>query len=81
MSRIKQEIAVVTGSRADFGLLKNVCHLLDNHKGVNLRILVTGSHLSKKHGNTINEILACGFQEVIPIDLDIDGDSAHDINL
>ena len=81
MNRIEQEIAIVTGSRADFGLLKNVCHLLDNHKGVNLKILVTGSHLSKKHGNTINEILTCGFKEVIPIDLDIDGDSAHDINL
>jgi UDP-N-acetylglucosamine 2-epimerase len=42
----------VTGSRADYGLLKNLMYLIQSDSEMNLQIIVTGSHLSSKHGET-----------------------------
>ena len=50
-------IAVVTGTRAEFGLLKNLIRGLFQSDNFKVKLLVTGSHLSKDHGNTVDEIL------------------------
>ena len=57
-----KNICVVTGSRADYGLLKNLMHLIKSDPEMNLQIIVTGSHLSKKHGETFREIEDDGFK-------------------
>jgi GDP/UDP-N,N'-diacetylbacillosamine 2-epimerase (hydrolysing) len=57
-----KNICVVTGSRADYGLLKNLMHLINSDPEMNLQIIVTGSHLSKKHGETFREIEDDGFK-------------------
>ncbi len=46
-----KKIAVITSSRADWGLLKPVVEKLDSPF-----LIITGSHLSPEHGMTINEI-------------------------
>ena len=51
----KKKICVVTSSRADFGLLKELILKLDNI--FNLKLIVTGSHLSKQFGYTKNDII------------------------
>ncbi|MFV0412191.1 MAG: UDP-N-acetylglucosamine 2-epimerase [Oscillospiraceae bacterium] len=51
-------VAVVTGTRADYGLLRPVLFKLARHKDIQLRLLVTGSHLSPLYGNTVSEIEA-----------------------
>ena len=51
-----KNICFITGSRADYGLLKNVLLPLKKSKSLNSQFIVTGSHLSSKHGNTIKEI-------------------------
>ena len=38
-------IAVVTGSRAEYGLLKPVLTAIDLHEALTLKLLVTGVHL------------------------------------
>ena len=38
-------IAVVTGSRSEFGLLKPVMQAIDDHPKLELRVVVTGTHL------------------------------------
>ena len=52
-----KKICVVTGSRAEYGLLKNLIFLIKKEKLFRLQLVVTGSHLSKKHGFTINNIV------------------------
>ena len=52
-----KKICVVTGSRAEYGLLKNLIFLIKKEKLFRLQLVVTGSHLSKKHGLTINNIV------------------------
>jgi GDP/UDP-N,N'-diacetylbacillosamine 2-epimerase (hydrolysing) len=53
-----KKIAVVTATRAEYGLLSPVIRELRKHECDELRIdlIVTGTHLSEKYGRTIEEI-------------------------
>ena len=55
MSIIKK-IAVVTTTRADYGLLRRLLVLLEESPQFDLQLIVTGTHLSTKFGYTIDEI-------------------------
>ena len=59
---MKKKICLVTGSRAEYGLLKNLIKNLKNDKNINLKIMVTGMHLSRDFGNTYKEIVKYGFK-------------------
>lgn len=52
-----RNIAVVTSNRSEYGLLKNIIEKIEISSELELSLIVTGSHLSKKYGETINEIL------------------------
>ena len=60
---------MVTGSRADYGLLKRLMKLIDSDHEMKLQIIVTGSHLSSKHGLTYKEIEEDGFQIGFKVDI------------
>jgi len=66
---MKKKICVITGNRAEYGLLKKLIFLLNSDKDINLNLVVTGSHISKEFGNTYKEILNDGIKikEKIPI--------------
>lgn len=51
-------IGVITSTRAEYGLLKPVFLALNKKNNLNAKLIVTGTHLSKKHGCTIDEILS-----------------------
>jgi len=53
---MKRKVAVTTGSRADYGILRPILREISSSKNLELYLIVTGMHLSKKHGFTINEI-------------------------
>ena len=57
-----KNICVITGSRADYGLLNPLIRKLKKSTGLNLKIIATGSHLAPEHGMTINEILRDNFR-------------------
>lgn len=57
----KYKICVVTGSRAEYGLLKNLLKEIMGSKKIKLQLIVTGSHLSRKFGYTFKEIIDDGF--------------------
>ena len=59
---MKMNVCVVTGSRAEFGLLNPVMNEIKNSKKLKLSIVVAGTHLSRKFGNSIKEIEANGFK-------------------
>jgi UDP-hydrolysing UDP-N-acetyl-D-glucosamine 2-epimerase len=54
-------VGVVTGTRAEFGILQPLLRRLQSEPGVELRLFVTGAHLSAAHGETVKEIEAAGF--------------------
>ena len=60
---------MVTGSRADYGLLKRLMKLIDSDPEMKLQIIATGSHLSSKHGFTYKEIEEDGFQIDFKVDI------------
>lgn len=59
---MKRKISVITGTRADYGILRPVLREIVRSKKLQLYLIVTGMHLSKKHGLTINEIKKDGFK-------------------
>ena len=62
------KICVVTGTRAEYGLLRWVIDDIHNSKELNLQLVVTGSHLSSEFGFTKNEIVEDGY----PISRDVE---------
>lgn len=56
-----KSICVVTGTRAEYGLLSGTMNKIEQHKGLNLQLVVCAAHLSEKHGMTVNEIINDGF--------------------
>lgn len=71
----KRKICVVTSNRADYGHLKNVIFRIHNSKSLILKLIVSASHLSKKHGYSINEILKDKLPITSKIVLNINNDS------
>jgi GDP/UDP-N,N'-diacetylbacillosamine 2-epimerase (hydrolysing) len=67
--KLIKNILVVTGSRADYGLLKRLMKLINSDPEMKLQIIVTGSHLSPKHGLTYKEIEEDGFQIGFKVDI------------
>ncbi len=59
---MKKKICVVTGNRAEYGLLKKLLNKLKADENINLQIVATGSHLSKEFGYTFKEIIKDGFK-------------------
>ena len=73
-----RKIAVMSGTRADFGLLRNLLSEIQAHPGLELQLVATGSHLSKNHGETISEILAAGFETAAEVSIwSEDSDAIH----
>lgn len=51
-----RKIAVVTGTRAEYGILKPLLEKIVESNDLELNLMVTGLHLLEKYGLTINEI-------------------------
>jgi len=58
---MRRTIAAITTSRADYSHLYWPLRELHTRKNVDLKLLVTGAHLSAEFGNTVDEIVADGF--------------------
>jgi len=65
----KRKVCMITGSRADYDLIKFLMQKIKQDKRFSLKIIVTGSHLSKNYGYTVNRIKSDGFNNYksIPI--------------
>lgn len=58
----KRKICVITGTRADYGLLYWLLKAIKKDKKLELQIIATGMHLSPEFGLTYNEIIKDGFK-------------------
>lgn len=61
MTHTKYKICIVTGTRAEWGLLTRLAGLIKDDPELQLQIVATNMHLSPKYGETWREILAEGF--------------------
>ena len=72
-------ICIFSGSRADYGLLKCLAQEIKKEKVFELKIIASGSHLSKKLGYTIEEIREDNISHIEEIDIGIDEDDEYDM--
>lgn len=56
-----RKIAIITGTRAEFGLLRPLVKEVDEHEQLQLQLIVTAMHLSPEFGNTVKEIERAGY--------------------
>lgn len=70
-----RKIAVVTGSRAEYGLLYWVLKDLQAHPDVELQLIVTGMHLAPEFGLTVGEIERDGLPIARRVDMLVSGDT------
>ena len=61
---MKKKILAVTGIRSEYDILYPVLKELQNSKNFDLKIVVTGAHLSDWHGFTLEKIEEDGFEIV-----------------
>lgn len=71
-----RKICVVTGTRADYGLLTPLVSEIVADSALELMLVVTGTHLSKNFGMTVNAIEADGFPISARVDILTSGDDA-----
>ncbi|SFR58047.1 MULTISPECIES: UDP-N-acetylglucosamine 2-epimerase [Maribacter] len=71
-----RNIAVVTGTRAEYGLLKPLLYAIKETEGFKLQLLVTGMHLMSEFGNTYQQIEKDGFEIDAKVEDGLEGDDA-----
>lgn len=73
-----RKIVVLTGTRAEYGLLYWTMRELQK-ADVDLSLIVTGAHLSADHGMTVKQIEADGFPITARVDMKLASDMPLDI--
>ena len=77
MGRAKRVIACMTGTRADYPRVKSVLQEIQQRKGLELKLIVTGSHLMDEFGSSIEEIKRDGFHVASQVPMFTDDDSPY----
>lgn len=77
---MKHSIAVLTATRAEYGLLRPIIRRLIENAIFEVRILVTGAHLSDALGMTIQEIENDGYVVEKKIDILLQGNNSECIS-
>ena len=71
-----RRICYLTGTRADFGLMSSTLHAIAKDPRLDLKLLVTGMHLSPRYGQTVDEIEAEGFDIAARLPVALEDSSA-----
>lgn len=59
---MSRKVCVITGTRAEYGLMRLVMQKIKNDPELTLQVIATGMHLSPEFGHTYREIEQDGFQ-------------------
>lgn len=71
----KLKVAIFSGNRAEYGLLKPIIQSLKENKLINYKLIISGAHLESNFGRTINEIINDGFEIYSEIKIQTGDDS------
>jgi GDP/UDP-N,N'-diacetylbacillosamine 2-epimerase (hydrolysing) len=66
-----RRIVYLTGTRADFGLMRSTLQRIAATPGLQLQVAVTGMHLSAELGHTVDEVVASGLALCARIPFDV----------
>ena len=66
---MSRKVCVITGTRADYGILYPVMKAITNSPNLDLYIIATGMHLMKEFGYTVKEIERDGFRIFEKLDI------------
>ncbi len=75
-----KNIAVFTGTRAEYSLLYWLLTLLKNDQEINLLLFVGGTHLSHEFGHTIDQIIADGFSVTEKLEFLLSADTPNSVS-
>lgn len=77
-----KKVAVITSTRAEFGLLMPVLQALRRSENEELKIelIVTGTHLSDAYGHTVDDIVKFNLRVDRFVDIPVESESAIDIS-
>ena len=73
---MKKKICVITSTRAEYGLLRNVIRNIEADDSLECKLVVTGSHLVPEFGNTVEEIEKDGNEIDAKVEIQMAGDSS-----
>ena len=71
-----RRVAVFTGTRAEYGLLKHLARAIEDCDDLELQLVVTGTHLSPVFGETVHEIEEDDLPIVCKLDMLLAADSS-----
>ncbi|MFC6940474.1 UDP-N-acetylglucosamine 2-epimerase [Salinirubellus sp. GCM10025818] len=70
-----RRVLVLTGTRAEYGLLRSSMAAIRDREGLALQVVATGMHLSPRHGRTVEEIREDGFAVDREVLMQVEGDT------
>lgn len=73
------KVGIVTGTRAEYGILKPLIERIYRNKKLELCLIVTGMHLEEGYGNTYREIVEDGYPIAYRIPMNLVTDKENDI--
>ncbi len=72
----RRKVCVVTGSRADYGLLRWLMEEVEGDSQLTLQVVATGMHLSPEFGLTVREVEADGFRVDARVEMLLSSDTS-----
>ncbi|SUX72984.1 Polysialic acid biosynthesis protein P7 [Citrobacter freundii] len=76
---MKKKLLYVTGSRAEYGIMKRLLRSLKDDQDIDLSIIATGMHCDSKYGYTYKTIEKDGFAIEKLVDLELNNKTNADI--
>jgi len=76
----KYNILFFSSGRSDYELIKPIINQFKRYKNFNCYLILTGSHLSKKHGKTLNQVDYSSVKQIYKIDIECDEVDYDDLN-
>ncbi len=76
--RRRRRVAVVTGTRAEYGLLTSVMRSIQTDPHLALQLVVTGMHLLRDFGHTVDHVVCDGWQIDARVPMQTGSDGALD---
>ncbi|GLW91949.1 UDP-N-acetylglucosamine 2-epimerase [Actinokineospora globicatena] len=74
MTDRRREVLFVTGTRADFGKLRDIMLAVQASAHLAARVVVTGMHLLRRYGYTVHEVERVGLQRLHLIPNQVEGE-------
>ena len=71
-----KKVCIITGTRAEYGLLKPLLAGISKNQSLELQLVVTGAHLSPEFGLTYQEIEQDGYNISAKIEMLLSSDTA-----